>query len=367
MDNANNSTHFTDPTKRHDFVLLFDVAQGNPNGDPDAGNLPRIDPETMHGLVTDVAIKRKVRDYVGAWHGQNIFIQSKVALNKLILDAFRAIGANPTQIELGDKDEDVLDWFEDNPSDVFTVIEGKLIYSGESVKDKDIRSALQEALGDSEEVKPLQEKMGKIAKALAAAAKKQPITKKQQDEARQRLCGDYYDIRLFGAVLQTGLNAGQVRGPAQVTFARSKHPIFPLDLTITRQARTTSERMKTGSTEMGRKPVVPYGLYQAHGFFNPYFAQQTGVTEEDLALFWRALEYMWEHDRSASRGMMACRGLYVFSHSSPLGNAHAHRLFDRVRVHLNDGVDTPRSFGDYTVEVDDAEMPEGVALNRVCE
>lgn len=292
---------------RHDFVLLFDVTDGNPNGDPDAGNLPRVDPETMQGLVTDVAIKRKVRDWVDLARGDQgrfkIYVQSRgPALNALHRRAYEALGLTST----GNKQ---------NADDI--------------------------------------------------------------EKARWWMCQNFYDIRTFGAVMTTGVNCGQVRGPIQLTFARSIDRIVPLDLSITRVAVTKEEDAQVvvsdedgqgqggKVTEMGRKALVPYALYRAHGFYNPHFAQDTGFDSEDLALFWQALQNMWDHDRSSSRGMMACRGLYVFSHSSGLGNAPAHQLFERIRVRRIEGVEAPRSFVDYVVEVDDRDLPEGVTLTRL--
>lgn len=292
----------TDTTRRHDFVLLFDVTDGNPNGDPDAGNLPRVDPETMHGLVTDVALKRKVRDWVDMARGGlgrfKIYVQSEgLALNAQHRRAYEAKGLTST---------------------------------GAKQKREDV------------------------------------------DIARAWMCDNFYDIRMFGAVMTTGVNAGQVRGPLQLTFARSFNPITPLDLSITRVAVTKEDDAKVvvteedgqgksgKTTEMGRKAIVPYALYRCHGFYNPHFAAKTGVTEEDLQLFWEALQRMWDMDRSAARGMMACRGLYVFSHESSLGNAPAHRLFDRIDVKLKDSTRPPRAFRDYTVTNDSADLPQGV-------
>jgi CRISPR-associated protein Csd2 len=300
------TTLLNDVHRRHDFVLLFDVADGNPNGDPDAGNLPRVDPETMQGLVTDVALKRKVRDWVDLARGDEgrfkIYVQSGgPALNALHRRAYDDLG----------------------------------------IRSSGARQARDDV-----------------------------------DRAREWMCANFYDIRTFGAVMTTGVNCGQVRGPVQLTFARSIDPIVPLDLSITRVAVTREEDAKvvvaeeggegTGGkqTEMGRKAVVPYGLYRAHGFFNPHFARQTGATEEDLELFWQALQMMWDVDHSSSRGMMACRGLYVFTHESPLGNAPAHRLFERVMVPPS-RVEAPRSFGDYEVIVDDGGLPTGVTLTRL--
>lgn len=301
------TTIHTDTARRHDFVLLFDVTDGNPNGDPDAGNLPRVDPETMQGLVTDVAIKRKVRDFVDVAKGSEerfkIYIQSgSEALNAIHERAYKA-------------------------------------------------------------------------KDLTSTGAKQD--RKTVDTARAWMCDNFYDVRLFGAVMTTGVNCGQVRGPVQLTFARSLDPIIPLDLSITRVAITKVEdanivvaeegdgRVTGKTTEMGRKALVPYGLYRAHGFFNPHFAASTGVDGEDLALFWQALQMMWDLDHSASRGMMSCRGLHIFSHENKLGNAPAHVLFERIAVARNPEVVAPRAFADYTVTVDDAALPDGVTLTRL--
>jgi len=296
----------TDVSKRHDFVLLFDVQDGNPNGDPDAGNLPRVDPETMHGLVTDVSLKRKVRDFVDRARGSEerykIYVQSGVALNAQHERAYASLGLKST---------------------------------GSKQKREDV------------------------------------------NKARAWMCENFYDVRMFGAVMSTGVNCGQVRGPVQLTFARSCDPIVALDCSITRIAVTRKEdaeivaadeeggQARGKTTEMGRKALVPYGLYRAHGFFNPHFAEQTGVTEDDADLFWQALQMMWDQDRSSSRGMTACRGLYVFTHGNKLGNAPAHMLFDRVTVTRNGGVDALRSFRDYVVAVDDGALPDGVTLTRL--
>lgn len=294
---------YLDPTRRHDFVLLFDVTDGNPNGDPDAGNLPRVDPETMQGLVTDVCIKRKVRDFIDAARGDEgrfkIYVQNKgEALNTLHQRAYDDLGMKST----GSKQ---------NREDV--------------------------------------------------------------DKARAWMCQNFYDVRAFGAVMTTGVNCGQVRGPLQLTFARSIDPVVPLNLSITRVAITRPEDAQTVEgddgetsggkvTEMGRKPLVPYGLYRAHGFFNPSLAAQTTFDEDDLALFWQALQMAWELDRSAARGLMSCRGLYVFSHENKLGNAPAHTLFDRLCVERVNGDAVPRRFADYAVQIDDSDLPAGIEL-----
>ncbi len=290
-----------DVKRRHDFVLLFDVADGNPNGDPDAGNLPRVDPETMCGLVTDVAIKRKVRDYVDTARGTEarykIYVQRETYLTDTRARVFGQRGG-------GRKDADI---------------------------------------------PPL--------------------------EAQKWMCQEFYDIRMFGAVMSMkAQNAGQVRGPMQITFARSQDRIAYQDHTITGPLQTRGERPANQEEDdlqapthgtMGRKATVHYGLYLAHGFFNPHFAQRTGATSEDLGIFWQALQMMWDLDRSASRGMMACRGLYVFSHESNLGNAPAHTLFERIVAEKKPGVEAPRKFSDYSVTVNGDNLPTGVTLTRL--
>ncbi|MDI9548142.1 MAG: type I-C CRISPR-associated protein Cas7/Csd2 [Chloroflexota bacterium] len=298
---------YLDADRRHDFVLFFDVTDGNPNGDPDAGNLPRVDPETMQGLVTDVAIKRKVRDFVDVARGREgrykIYVQGEgVALNAQHRRAYEATNIKPT---------------------------------GSKQKREDV------------------------------------------DLVRAWMCDNFYDIRTFGAVMSTKVNCGQVRGPLQLTFARSVDPIVPLDVSITRIAVTDEgdavmtsgegeDAHTTGkTTEMGRKAIVPYGLYRAHGFYNPHLARQTGFQSEDLELFWEALLNMWDLDRSAARGLMACRGVYVFSHDKPTGNAPAHRLFERIQVVRREGIAAPRAFGDYLVTADEADLPEGITLSRL--
>ncbi len=280
---------------RYDFVLLFDVIDGNPNGDPDAGNLPRIDPETGHGLVTDVCLKRKARNYVqlytGGKKGYDIFIKEKAILNNLIDQAHDEIDKASTK-EKGQKTE----------------------------------------------------------------------------AARQYMCRNYFDVRTFGAVMSTGKNAGQVRGPVQLTFARSIDPIVPLEHSITRMAVATeaeAEKQQGDNRTMGRKFTVPYALYRCHGFVSAPFAEQTAFSEDDLELFWDALVNMFEHDRSAARGQMATRKLIVFKHDSKLGKAPAHKLFDLVKVERADGTDGPaRSFNDYRVTVDKAAKPNGVEIEE---
>lgn len=285
MPDALLASPITDEQKRHDFVFLFDVTNGNPNGDPDADNTPRFDPETRHGLVTDVCIKRKVRDYLHHMEGADIFIQSDRSLNARIEEVAKAKDIK--------KDKKVA-----NPN-------------------------LQKGVADK-----------------------------------------YLDIRLFGAVLSTGdYNAGQVRGPLQLTFSRSIDPILPLSVTITRQARTTDARTETGTTEIGRKAIVPYALYRGTGFFSPHLAPPVGLSRDDLALFWTAMSRMFDYDRSAARGEMVLREVYVFTHDNPRGNAPAHKLLDLVRP---EKAGTPREFSDYAdVEIDEASLPSGVTLTKL--
>ena len=361
---------YTDPAKRHEFVLLFDVRDSNPNGDPDAGNMPRTDPETMYGLVTDVALKRKVRDYVSGVLNMPIFIQSRTALNTLIREAFQNVGYVPPGVDLSPEeldDRDLMGWLQEKAEAGFSVDGNRLLYSGESRNQRGIERELTDGL--AEEHRELRQKLASIARRLADVVRSagQVSAREKQEDARKELCRKYYDIRMFGAVLSTGLNAGQVRGPVQLTFARSLDPIQPLDLTITRQARTTTVRMAKGSTEMGRKPVVPYGLYRAHGYFNPFLAKETGVTRQDLETLWDALQNLFEFDRSAARGEMHVRGLIVFTHDNPKGNAPAHKLFELVTVRRREGVSVPRGYDDYTVVIHRDDLPPGVTLSVLVE
>ena len=309
-------------TQRHDFVVLFDVANGNPNGDPDAGNMPRLDPETNHGLVSDVSLKRKVRNYVelakGEDSGFHIYVQEGAILNEQHRKAYVAMRPDDAKVA---KDKSL------NPKD------------------------------DAE------------AKAL-----------------RGFMCQNFFDVRTFGAVMSTGINCGQVRGPVQFSFAKSVEPIVPLEISITRMAATNEKEKaaqqegsdgneRTENRTMGRKHIVPYGLYRAHGFISAKLSERTGFSEADLELLLEAVENMFEHDRSAARGEMAVRKLIVFRHENALGNAPAHALFDRVKVGRNiDGefraVNDPaidnrppaRSFADYQVVIERAGLPAGVDI-----
>lgn len=299
-------------TRRYDFALLFDVTDGNPNGDPDAGNLPRIDPQSLQGLVTDGCLKRKIRNAIAVLGdgkpGNELYFQTQDAVYE----------------------QRVLNLQHDRA------------YVAEGLKK------------DEKEAKKKTENTGK---------------------ARRWMCRQFFDIRAFGAVMTTGTNCGQVRGPVQITFARSIDPVVPLEFSITRKSVTTEEEAKKQSEKdgsitgtMGRKNTVPYALYRCHGFVNPYLARDTGFSPADLELLWSALKgQMWEIDRSASRGLMCTRGLYVFEHESPLGGAPAHELFDRISVAPLGPDAAPRRFDDYKpgIRVNDADLPAGVKLHRM--
>lgn len=275
---------------RYEFVMFFDVENGNPNGDPDAGNMPRTDPETSLGIVTDVCLKRKIRNYVDVAkqgvEGYKILINPDCSLNTKFTDAYASQNL-PT---------------------------GK-----------------------------------KVKKTTEDTAK-----------AMQFMCANYFDVRTFGAVMSTGDDPiGIVRGPVQLNFARSLDPVSAQEVTITRQARTTEERTETGTTEIGKKNIVPYGLYRAEGYVSAMLAQKTGFSEADLELLWKAVINMFEHDRSAARGKMCLRKLFIFKHKDALGCCPAHILLDKISAAKNEGVEFPRSFSDYTITVD-SEMPDGV-------
>jgi len=362
-----NNIH-TDPSKRHDFVLLFDVENGNPNGDPDAGNLPRIDPETMHGIITDVCLKRKVRDYLQITKNIPIFIQSETALNRLISDAAAEVGVKQPQYTL--EDEQVIEWFQSESPENFDLDGNTLTYLGESRKEKEIRKTFAK-VEDNE----LKKKLNDAAKKLKESVDKDTLTNEDRMNTQNRMIEKYYDIRMFGAVLSTGLNAGQVRGPVQLTFSKSVEPIFRLDNAITRKAVTKEEDKKRKETEMARKPIVPYALYVAHGFYNPYFAlepktkiddpDEYRVSKDDLENLWEALEWMFNNDTAAARGKMATRGLYVFTHDNKRGNAPSHKLFSRIRAEKKKKDDSARNFSDYKIDIDEKGLESNITLIKL--
>ncbi len=288
---------------RYEFVILFDVENGNPNGDPDAGNMPRIDPETGYGLVTDVCLKRKIRNYVETLKedepGYRIYIKDGVPLNRSDREACDYLGVDADKLKEAKKKEEDLD--------------------------------------------------GKI---------------------RDFMCRNFYDVRTFGAVMTTfmkgALNCGQLRGPVQMGFSRSIDPILPQEVTITRTAITTEADAEKKGTEMGRKYIVPYALYRCEGYISANLARKTtGFSEEDLSLLWEAILNMFENDHAAGRGKMAVRELIVFKHDSELGNAPAHKLFDLVKVEKKADVTAPRAYADYTVDVNEADLPDGVSCTRL--
>jgi len=283
---------------RCEFVLFFDVRNGNPNGDPDAGNAPRLDPETGHGLVSDVCIKRKIRNYFNLTcrdgdaprPGYDVYVAERAILNEQHKRAYDALKLDADKPKPGD-----------------------------------------------------------------------------EDKARAWMCQNFFDVRMFGAVMSTGVNAGQVRGPVQIAFSSSVDPIVSLEQSITRMAVTTekeSTAQKGGNRTMGRKEIVPYGLYRCHGFVNPFLAEQTGFNAADLDLLWSALMNMFEHDRSAARGEMASQKLFVFEHDNPLGSAPASRLFRTIRAARRDESRPARQFDDYEIHVDRGAIPSGVTLHE---
>lgn len=286
--------------RRYDFLLLFDVVNGNPNGDPDAGNSPRLDPETGRGLVTDVCLKRKIRNFI--------------SLTK----------ANPAT---GEPDE------------------GYDIY----VKERAILNKQHE-------------------RAYTALGLKDSEGSPSQEKARAWMCQTFFDIRMFGAVMTTGVNCGQVRGPVQLAFSQSVEPIISLEQAITRMAVTTDEEAKKqqgGNRTMGRKEIVPYGLYELHGFVSPFLAAQTKFSDGDLNLLWAALKGMFEQDRSSARGEMSSRRLVVFEHESALGSAPAHALFERVKVTRKDQSRPARAYSDYEVALDKNNLPPGIGIQEL--
>lgn len=284
---------------RYEFVYLFDVENGNPNGDPDAGNLPRVDPETNYGIVTDVCLKRKVRNYVEIVKKNEapyeIYVRERAVLEQAHKRAHQAIGA-----KAGDE------------------------------------------------------------------TKKRQGTADEVERAREWMCHNFFDVRTFGAVMSTGINCGQVRGPIQMNFSRSIDPVIPRDISITRMAVATekeAEKQQGDNRTMGRKSIIPYGLYRAEGYISAHLASQTGFTEDDLSLFWEALINMFEHDHSAARGKMSARKLYVFKHATELGNAPAHILFDSINVERKESTEMPpRAFEDYKISLDREHVPESVEL-----
>lgn len=356
---------------RYEFVLLFDVENGNPNGDPDAGNLPRIDPETNHGLITDVCLKRKVRNFVALSNSYDppydIYVKEKAVLGRAHTEAYKA-----ANISLGEELRRSISEEQEEEINDLGLPEGVSIESsGEGTPELVFAMDL-----DKSNVKKWikETKPSKVIKKLLEEALKGAKTRKPREEeilaGKKIMLERFYDIRTFGAVmsLKSAPNCGQVRGPVQLSFARSIDPVTPLDVTITRMAVATEKEAEAQGGDnrtMGRKHIVPYGLYRAEGFISAPLAAQTGFSDDDLTLFWQALTMMFDHDHSAARGKMSARRLIVFKHDSALGSAPAHKLFDLVRITRATDATTPaRSYGDYAVSVDKAALPQGVTLEE---
>lgn len=360
----------SEPIKnRYDFVLVFDVQDGNPNGDPDAGNLPRLDAETGCGLVTDVCLKRKVRNFVEivkqSQPGYEIYVREKAVLGRAHFKAFADLGIStgqgaslpvPTSLEPLFSDLVLPDGI--TYQDVTDGGEGRIVAAPDADK-AEIKAWIREN-------KPPKQIADLINRVMKEAKPRKPTADETQ-QGRFKMMKDYYDIRTFGAVLslKTAPNCGQVRGPVQMTFGRSVDPIVTSEHSITRMAVATedeAEKQGGGNRTMGRKNTVPYGVYVSHGFISANLAAQTGLTQEDLDLFWDSLKMMFEHDRSAARGLMSTRKLIVFKHDSALGNAPSHQLFDLVSLRRKDESKPARSFSDYECVVRSSEVPAGVTM-----
>jgi len=350
-----------DLTKRYDFVFFFDVKDGNPNGDPDAGNLPRVDAETGNGLVTDVCLKRKVRNYItlkaGLQRPFDIYVKEKAVLGRAHVEAFKALG-----IDLGAETRIKI------PSGLENSIKDIQLPDGVSIEDDEEVELVVAADADIKEIKTAAKDFPKDVKAFFISSIKgvkarKPIAE-EVEKGRDWMCKNYYDIRTFGAVmsLKSAPNCGQVRGPIQLTFARSVDPVVASEHSITRMAvATEAEAEKQGGDNrtMGRKFTVPYGLYRAYGFVSAPLAKQTGFSQEDLDLFWESLQNMFENDRSAARGLMSARRLVIFEHPSLMGNASAQELFDRVKAERKGLKEkAARDFSDYGVTLDGKELSQ---------
>jgi len=355
---------------RYDFVLYFDVQDGNPNGDPDAGNLPRIDAETGIGLVTDVCLKRKLRNYVQLTQKQEkpfkIYIKEKAVLGRAHWDAFKSL-----EIPLGEESSILL------PEEFWEVFDEFDCPDGISIEENDNgdkilvfaadadKNAIKEYIKDINPPKNLKKFLNSCLKEV----KSRKPTAEETEKGRKWMCEQFFDIRAFGAVLslKTAPNCGQVRGPVQLTFARSVDPIIALEHSITRMAVATeaeAEKQSGDNRTMGRKFTVPYGLYRCHGFISANLAAQTGFSAQDLDLFWEAVQNMFEHDRSAARGLMSTRALIVFKHDSALGNRPAHELFARVTAERKSS-NPARFFDDYSILLDGQPFKESVKFIEV--
>ena len=359
---------------RIDFVYIFDVQDGNPNGDPDAGNLPRVDAETGKGLVTDVCLKRKVRNYVQfastesgrCKDGYDIYIREKAVLGRSHVEAFKALG-----YEMGEEAKEEI-----KESEIAEELKEASLCDGLLLTEEDEKNFLiVEGIADKKTITDwlkeaeLSKDSSDFIKKVLKKSKPRKPTDKETEGGRAWMCKNFYDVRTFGAVmsLKSAPNCGQVRGPIQITFARSVDRIVTSEHSITRMAVATEQEAKNQGGDnrtMGRKATVPYGLYVCHGFISANLAKQTGFSEEDLELFWDALKNMFDVDRSAARGLMSAQKLIVFKHDSVLGNAPANKLFDLVKIEkVRDGA--PRKFEDYKVTIEKNNLPTGVTIEEM--
>jgi len=361
---------------RYEFALFFDVTDGNPNGDPDAGNLPRVDAETGMGLVTDVCLKRKVRNFVqivkGSEKPYDIYVKEKAVLGRSHVEAFKELG-----IELGEGGKkEISNEFVDLLSEL-SLPEGLSISEEENEEgevkfflnvDFDFdKKLLTDFWKENKSFAASNKKIKLLIDSLSKSVKSRKPKAEETEKGRKWMCENFYDIRTFGAVLslKSAPNCGQVRGPIQLTFGRSVEPVVALEHSITRMAVATeaeSEKQGGDNRTMGRKYTIPYGLYLSKGFISAHLAAQTGFNADDLVLFWEALKNMFDHDHSAARGMMSTRKLFVFKHSTSLGNVSAHKLFDAIKVVKKDISKPAREFSDYIVSIDKTSIPTDVEI-----
>ncbi len=362
---------------RYEFVMIFDVKDGNPNGDPDAGNLPRIDAETGMGIVTDVCLKRKIRNYTTLKFIDNnkfdpkrydIYVKEKAVLGRAHVEAFKSLN-----IALGEEIQKTI------PENIVNLLEDYDLPDGLTIEEDESENIQNFVIAFDADIKDIKEYLRKnkpdakvkkfIDASLKGIASRKP-TAAETEKGRSYMCNKFYDIRTFGGVLslKSAPNCGQVRGPVQITFARSIEPIVALEHTITRMAVATekeAEKQGGGNRTMGRKFTVPYGVYRSHGFISAHLANQTGFDQDDLNLLWESIANMFEHDRSAARGEMNLRKLIVFKHNSMLGNAPAHKLFDLIEIKRADNSDMPvRKWSDYDVIIDKENCPSEVTLEE---
>ncbi|GLR81412.1 type I CRISPR-associated protein Cas7 [Azospirillum oryzae] len=361
-----------DPARRHDCLFLFDVENGNPNGDPDAENSPRTEGIHGHGIVTDGCLKSKLRNLIREYGGAETFIQPAIPLNNHIRDAVVAAGGNLAEVTLDEQDgdhdglTDILNHIDS--LDDFVVDGNKVTYTGAQAKKSHIDKALKGELPtDSPIWKAISsQKLGSRLES-ALKGKKSGVTDEVRQAAEVEMVRRFADVRYFGAVMSTGLNAGQRRGPVQIVPATSIDPIYPMEMAITRQAKTTAERLAKSRTEIGRRSMVTYALYRGHMFYNAPLGIQNGMTADDMRLLWESMMRMFTLDHAAGRAMMRMRGLYVWSHKSRYGDAPFDRLFDMVKVAkiVKSETEIPRSFEDYQINVGELEPNDRIVFTRL--